>query len=90
MVLMKNAPHLDKAYDLLDAMLSVDAALFYINDWGMGHSNQRAFDSVSDETLAGLQLPRDPTELLESGVLYCRFKNKDKVIERFQAMKAGF
>ena len=90
MILMKNAPHLDKAYDLLDAMLSVDAALFYINDWGMGHSNQRAFDSVSDETLAGLQLPRDPTELLESGVLYCRFKNKDKVIERFQAMKAGF
>lgn len=41
-------------------------------------------------TMAALQLPRDPTELLESGVLYCRFKDKDKVIERFQTMKAGF
>ena len=54
------------------------------------HSNQRAFDQVSDDTLAALQLPRDPTELLESGVPYCRFKDKDKVIERFQTMKAGF
>ncbi|MEE9251068.1 MAG: extracellular solute-binding protein [Alphaproteobacteria bacterium] len=88
--LIKDAPHPDKAYDVLDAMLSVDTALFYITEWGFGHANQRAFDLVSDETLAGLQLPRDPTELLESGVLYCRFKNKDKVIERFQTMKAGF
>ena len=40
--------------------------------------------------MAALQLPRDPTELLESGVLYSRFKDKDKVIERFQTLKAGF
>ena len=54
------------------------------------HCNMRAFDRISDEHLASLQLPRDPTELLLSGVLYCRFKNKDMVIERFQTMKAGF
>ena len=74
---------------MLDSMISVDSALLYITEWGMGHSNQRAFELVSDETLAGLQLPRDPTELLESGVLYCRFKDKDEVIRRFQEMKAG-
>ncbi len=90
MILMKDAPHLDKAYDLIDSMLSVESGEFIINDYGFGHANQRAFDSVSDETLAGLQLPRDPTELLMSGVLFCRFRNKDKVIERFQTMKAGF
>ena len=88
--LIKDGPHPDKAYDMLDSMLSVDSALLYITEWGMGHSNQRAFELVSDETLAGLQLPRDPTELLESGVLYCRFKDKDEVIRRFQEMKAGF
>ena len=36
------------------------------------------------------KLARDPTELLQSGVLYCRFKDKDTVIERFQTMKAGY
>ena len=29
-------------------------------------------------------------ELLESGVMYCRFKNKDKVIQMFQELRAGF
>ena len=90
MVLIKEAPHPDKAYDLLDAMISADSGEFLIKDYGMGHSNKRAFDRVSDEVLAGLQLPRDPTELLQSGVLYCRFKDKDNVIDRFQSMKAGF
>ena len=90
LILMKDARHLDKAYDLIDSMISVESGEFIISDYGMGHANQRAFDHMSDEVLAGLQLPRDPTELLQSGVLYCRFKDKDKVIERFQAMKAGF
>lgn len=90
MVLIKEAPHPDKAYDLLDAMISADSGEFLIKEYGMGHSNKRAFDRVSDEVLAGLQLPRDPTELLASGVLYCRFKDKDTVIDRFQTMKAGF
>ena len=89
-ILMKDAPHLDKAYDLIDSLISVESGVFLINDFGYGHSNQRAFDSVSDDVLAGLQLPRDPTELLQSGVLFCAFKDKDKVVERFEAMKAGF
>ena len=78
--LIKDGPHSEKAYDMLNPMLLVDSGLFYINDWGFDHSNQRAFDQVIDDTLAALQLPKDPTELLESGVLYYRFKDKDNVI----------
>jgi spermidine/putrescine transport system substrate-binding protein len=90
LILMKDAPHADKAYDLLDSMISADSGEFLINDYGMGHCNARAFDRISDDHLASLQLPRDPSALLESGVLYCRFLNKDNVIERFQTMKAGY
>ena len=55
-----------------------------------GHSNSAAFDLISDATLAELQLPRDPSELLDSGVMYCKFRDKDNVIQRFESMKAGF
>jgi spermidine/putrescine transport system substrate-binding protein len=89
MVLMKDAPHEDKAYDLIDSMLSADSGEFLITEYGMGHSNSAAFARVSDELLADLQLPRDPTDLLESGVMYCKFRDKDEVINRFEIMKAG-
>jgi spermidine/putrescine transport system substrate-binding protein len=90
MILMKDAPHEDKAYDLIDSMLSPEAGEFQISQYGIGHSNSAAFDLISDVTLAEMQLPRDPSELLDSGVMYCKFRDKDNVIQRFEAMKAGF
>jgi len=90
LVLMKDAPHEDKAYDLIDSMLSPESGEFLITSYGMGHSNAASFEAVSDEMLADLQLPRDPTELLASGVMYCQFRDKDEVIQRFETMKAGF
>ncbi len=86
--LMKDAPHLDKAYDLIDSLLSVESGEFLIREYGYGHSNRRAFEGLSESVLAERQLPRDPTDLLESGVMFCAFKNKDKVIQRFEEMKA--
>jgi len=88
-ILCKDAPHVDKAYDLMDSMISADSGEWFINNFGIGHANQAAFARISDETLADLQLPRDPTTLLESGVMYCKFKNKEEVIKRFEEMKAG-
>lgn len=89
LVLIREAPNVDKAYDLIDAMLAPESGAFMISDYGTGHSNRVSFELVSDEKLAELQLPRDPTALLESGVMYCRFKDKDEVIERFEEMKAS-
>jgi spermidine/putrescine transport system substrate-binding protein len=90
MVLMKDAPHEDKAYDLLNSMLSPQSGEFLVSEYGIGHSNKASFDNISDTRLAELQLPKDPTELLQSGVMYCKFRDKDTVIERFETMKAGF
>lgn len=87
-ILTKDAPHVDKAYDLIDSMLSPESGEFFITNYGMGHSNRAAFERISEEKLAELQLPRDPTVLLQSGVMYCKFKNKEEVIKRFEEMKA--
>ena len=88
LVLIKDAPHADKAYDLIDALLAPESGEFYISIYGTGHSNRVSFERVSDERLAELQLPRDPSGLLETGVMYCKFKDKDTVIERFEEMQA--
>ena len=89
MILLKDAPHPDKAYDLIDAELSSETGLFYLTEWGMGHSNKAAFDLVDDEVLEASGLPRNPETLLNSGVMYCRLKDKDHVIELFDALQAA-
>ena len=88
--LLKDPPHPDKAYDVIDAMLDPSVGEFILSEYGYGHSNKRSFDRVSDETLANLQLSRDPSDLLSSGVAYCNMKNKDKIIQMFQEVMAGF
>ena len=89
-VLLKDAPQLNKAYDVIDSLLDPSAGHFIINEYGYGHSNQRSFELVSDERLAELGLPRDPTTLLEDGVFSEDMKNRDKIAQMFEEVKAGF
>ena len=65
----KDAPHLDRAYDIVNSLLSVDAGKFMINDYGYGHSNRKSFDAFDDKTLAGLNLSRTPSNILNAGSL---------------------
>jgi spermidine/putrescine transport system substrate-binding protein len=89
LVLAKDAPQLDKAYELIDAMISPEAGLYFITQFGYGHSNTKAFDAVDDETLANLGLPRDPTTLLSSGVFSSDNTRQDEITQMFEAVKAG-
>lgn len=63
-----NAPHYDKAHDVIDAMLSVEAGVYCIQEFGYGHSNTKAFDAVSAEDLAARGLTKNPTDVLSAGV----------------------
>jgi spermidine/putrescine transport system substrate-binding protein len=90
MALLKDVPHLDKAYDLIDAMIDPSAGEYLITEYGYGHSNAKSFELVSDERLAELGLPKDPTELLYSGVFFRLFKEHEKTITMFEEVKAGF
>jgi spermidine/putrescine transport system substrate-binding protein len=66
-VIMANAPHLDKAYDVVDSLLSPESGRYFIDVFGYGHSNLKAFDLVGDERLAELGLTRNPDDLLSAG-----------------------
>jgi len=89
LVLASNAPHPDKAYELIDAMISPEAGQYFITEWGYGHSNKKAFDAVDDATLASLGLTRDPTDLLSAGVFSSDNTRQDEITQMFEAVKAG-
>lgn len=88
----KDAPNLDRAYDVIDSLLSVETGHFMINDWGYGHSNGRSFEKFDEETLVGLGLSKNPKEILEAG----HFQQpqtqewETRMNELFEQIKAGF
>lgn len=66
-MLHRDAPSPDRAYDALNALISVSAGEFLMGDYGYGHANARAFDAFDDETLAALTLSRNPADILDAG-----------------------
>ncbi|MEM9061084.1 MAG: extracellular solute-binding protein [Pseudomonadota bacterium] len=92
MMIHKDAPNLDKAYEMIDSMLSVESGHFMINDYGYGHSNARSFDKFDDETLAGLGLAKDPSKILGEGHFMIPQSQEweTKMNETFEMVKAGF
>jgi spermidine/putrescine transport system substrate-binding protein len=88
----KDAPNLDLAYDVIDSMLSVDAGKFIIGDYGYGHSNAKSFEDFDSDTLAELGLSKNPTEILQAGHKQ-RPQSQEwesKMNETFENIKAGF
>ncbi len=92
LVIHKDAPHLEKAYDVIDSLLSVEAGKFMINDYGYGHSNAKAFESFDQEMLAGLGLSKNPQEVLEAGHFQIPQSQEweTKMNGLFEEIKAGF
>lgn len=88
----KDAPNLDRAYDVIDSLLSVETGKFMINDYGYGHSNTKAFDEFDEATLQGLGLSKNPIEILQAGH-FQQPQTQDwetKMNESFEQIKAGF
>jgi spermidine/putrescine transport system substrate-binding protein len=92
LMIHKDAPNLDRAYDIIDSLLSVESGQFMINDYGYGHSNMKAFEAFDDATLQGLGLSRNPAEILSAGHFQVP-QNQDwetRMNELFETIKAGF
>ncbi|MFX0540475.1 ABC transporter substrate-binding protein [Roseovarius sp. S4756] len=92
LMMHKDAPNPDKAYEIIDSLLSVEAGKFMINDYGYGHSNARSFDQFDEEQLTALGLSKNPEEILSAGHFQHQQSQEweTKMNETFEMIKAGF
>ena len=88
LVLQTNAPHPEKAHELMDAMLDPKAGEWLIN-YGYGHSNRKTFDLVTEELLAERGFPKDPSDFLKSGTFSKENTRVDDLQKMFEGVKAG-
>ncbi len=88
----KDAPHLDKAHDVVNALLSTESGLWLIAENGYGHSNAKSFDQFTDEELAALGLSRNPADILSAGKFQVPQTQEFETAmnEEFEKIKAGF
>jgi spermidine/putrescine transport system substrate-binding protein len=88
----KDAPHPDKAYDLVDALLSTEGGKWLIGENGYGHSNAKSFDLFSDDELAALGLSRNPADILSAGKFQVPQTQEFETAmnKEFEKIKAGF
>jgi spermidine/putrescine transport system substrate-binding protein len=70
----------------------VESGQFMINDYGYGHSNIKSFDAFDEETLVGLGLSKNPTEILSAGHFQRPMSQEweTRMNETFEQIKAGF
>jgi spermidine/putrescine transport system substrate-binding protein len=92
LMLHAEAPQLDRAYDIIDSMISVPSGIFNIGSYGYGHSNRKAFDSFDAATLEGLGLSKNPVEILQAGHFQIpqTAEWEAEVNALFEQIKAGF
>ncbi len=92
LVLHKEAPNLDRAYEAIDAMLAPETGAYILRDVGFGHSNRRTFETFSAEELTKLGQPSDPLAALERSVFLgprsAAFE--ERINREFQEITAGF
>lgn len=88
----KDAPKLDRAYDLVDAMLSTEMGKWLIGENGYGHSNAKTFELFTDEKLAELGLSRNPADILRAGKFQVPQTQEfeTRMNDEFEKIKAGF
>ena len=88
----KDAPHPDKAYDLVDALISTEAGQWLIGENGYGHSNAKSFELFSDDELTALGLSRNPKDILNAGKFQIPQTQEFETAmnKEFEQIKAGF
>ncbi|MFO1035644.1 MAG: extracellular solute-binding protein [Geminicoccaceae bacterium] len=92
MVLHKDAPHLERAYTLIDGMLSPEVGRYCIETWGYGHSNPKSFEGVDPAVLAAVGITGDPQSVLDTGHFYVPQPPDiaTRINRDWEQIKAGF
>ena len=80
----------ERAYEVIDSLLSPETGQFMIEDFGYGHSNQKAFDRVSEDDLAQRGLPKtNISAYIKSGIFQATIQNEPQLQEMYEEVKAG-
>lgn len=79
-----------KAYDLIDNFLSVDTGIYWIQNFGMGHSNKNVYAQISEEELTQRGLtPGDIEAYIAAGHFQATIKNEPELQAMYEEVKAG-
>jgi spermidine/putrescine transport system substrate-binding protein len=89
MVMLKDAKHVDLAYDFINARMNPDSGASLINEYGYGSASQAAFKQVPAAKLEELSLPNDPETMLRDTVLTKPIPSNDELAKLFERVKAG-
>ena len=91
-VLTSNAPNYDKAHDLINALIAPEPGVFLITDYGYGHSNQKAFEAISEADLLDRGLSKNPLEIMNKGVFVQTVPQeiKTKIETQWGEITSGF
>jgi spermidine/putrescine transport system substrate-binding protein len=92
LVLHAQAPHPDKAYDLINGMLDPEIGKYCIENFGYGHSNPKSYEGVAPEQLAAIGMEKGPEATLESGIF--ALPQPPEIVTRiardWEQIKSGF
>lgn len=89
MVLLKDAKHVDQAYDFINARLKPESGEKLIEEYGYGSASSAAFARVPKAKLEELSLPADPNIVLKSTVMTRPIPSNDELSKLFERVKAG-
>jgi spermidine/putrescine-binding protein len=90
LVMHKDAPHPDLAYDFVNSFTSPEAGVQMLDAFGTGHVNKKAFDMVDHKVLDEIGLS-DPTAMMAKTLFLQAVpeKNEKKYNQLFTQVKAG-
>jgi spermidine/putrescine transport system substrate-binding protein len=69
-------------------MSAPEAGKWLIETYGYGHANRKAFEMVSEETLQKRGLPKDPNEMLGTGVFSTVSNHLPELTQMIEEVKA--
>ena len=79
-----------RAYDVIDAYLSPSTGEYWINEFGMGHSNIKSFDRIEPAELTKRGLPPgDIPNYIASGIFQATIQNEPELQAMYEEVKAG-
>ena len=80
----------DRAYDLIDAFHAPSTGHFWVETYGMGHSNNKTYKGFSaDELVARGMQPDDVEGYIASGIFQATIQNEPELQAMYEEVKAG-